>query len=395
MIDPWYSAGERIRVANFAGTMRPGHDGVTRVLYRMISALRDRPIDTMFISPIVPEDDGRPARMYRVPSFAFPLYTDYRVAFPGRHHFARQVDAFGPDLLHIHSPCSLGYAATTYGRHAGIPVVATYHTHFPSYARYYKISAFEDAAWGYFRHLYSRCAAVFVPSQPVIDELAENGIRNTIHLPHGVDTDSFNPGFRSDEWRRRHGLDGKTVLLFVGRLVWEKDLQTLIGAYSRLAGARPEAAFVIVGDGPIRSDLERAMPGALFLGQLSGDELATAFASADVFVFPSTTETFGNVVVEAMASGLPTVCAKAGGPVGIVRDGVTGFLTTPRDAEDLSRHLERFLERPGMARLMGSEAHRHAAGYSWPHVMDRLCEHYRTILEEYRTASGHIERGAA
>jgi glycosyltransferase involved in cell wall biosynthesis len=387
--------GPRIRVANFAGTMRPGHDGVTRVLYRMIDALRDRPIDTMFVSPIVPEDSGGPARMYRVPSFAFPLYTDYRVAFPGRHHFAEHVDAFRPDVLHIHSPCSLGYAATTYGRHAGIPVVATYHTHFPSYGRYYKISALEDAAWGYFRHLYSRCDAVFVPSRPLIEELAKNGIRNTIHLPHGVDTDSFNPRFRSDEWRRRHGFEGKTVLLFVGRLVWEKDLQTLIGAYGRIAASRPEAAFVIVGDGPIRRELEKAMPGALFLGQLSGDELSIAFASGDVFVFPSTTETFGNVVVEAMASGLPTICANAGGPAGIVRDGITGFLAAPRDAEDLSRHIEHYLEHPGMARLMGGEARRLAEGYSWPIVMDQLCDHYRSILEEYRSVSGRIERGAA
>jgi glycosyltransferase involved in cell wall biosynthesis len=152
---------------------------------------------------------------------------------------------------------------------------------------------------------------------------------------------------------------------------------------------------VFVGDGPIRAELERAMPRATFLGQLSGTELSTAFASGDVFVFPSTTETFGNVVVEAMASGLPTVCAKAGGPAGIVRDGVTGFLTSPRDAQDLARHLELFLEHPGMARLMGGEAQRHAADYSWPIVMDRLCGHYRSVIEEYRTSSGHFERDAA
>jgi glycosyltransferase involved in cell wall biosynthesis len=374
--------------------MRPGHDGVTRVLYRMIEALRERPVDTLFVSPIVPNED-RAAPMYRVPSITFPLYTDYRFALPGHHHFARQVDAFGPDLLHIHSPCSLGHAATTYGRHNGIPVIATYHTHFPSYARYYKISALEDASWGYFRHLYSRCAVVLVPSQPLIDELAAHGIRNTVHLPHGVDTDAFNPSFRSEEWRRSRGLDGKLVFLFVGRLVWEKDLETLIGAYSRVTATRGDAAFVFAGDGPIRAELERAMPDALFLGQLSGEELSTAFASGDVFVFPSTTETFGNVVVEAMASGLPTVCAKAGGPAGIVKDGVTGFLTGPRDADDLARHLLLFLEHPAMAGPMGREARRHASEYSWPNVMDRLCGIYRSTVEESRTASGRFARGAA
>ena len=166
-----FATPRRFRIAYFAGTMRPGHDGVTRVLYRLIDALPERGIDAMFFSPIVPSAAEQPVPMMEVPSVTIPLYKDYRVALPGQKHFEAALAQFAPELIHINSPCPLGHAAVRYGRRNGIPVVATYHTHFPSYAKYYKIRALEAFSWNYLRKLYNDCDRVYVPSEPIRKEL--------------------------------------------------------------------------------------------------------------------------------------------------------------------------------------------------------------------------------
>jgi glycosyltransferase involved in cell wall biosynthesis len=373
------TGGRGFRVAFFAGTMRPGHDGVTRILYRTIDAMRENGIESLFFSPIVPPADARSVSMIKVPSVAFPLYPDYRLAVPGQNHIEGPLDEFAPDLIHIHSPCSLGFAAIHYGERRGIPVVATYHTHFPSYAKYYKIKALEAFSWTYLRRLYNGCERVYVPSEPIRKELRGHGFTTTEFLPHGVDAGTFNPSFRSDEWRRSLGCEGKTVLLFSGRLVWEKDLRTLAGVYRQLAEKRDDVRFVLVGDGPIRGELEAMMPRAVFLGYQSGRALSTAYASSDVFVFPSTTETFGNVTLEAMASGIPPVCAREGGAYGFVTNGVTGLLAEPRDADDLARHITCLVDSPERRRQMGEAALAFARSQSWDAVFQRLFTSYSAV----------------
>jgi len=366
----------RLRIAYFAGTMRPGHDGVTRVLYRLIDALGETGIESIFFSPIIPPPSGRPVPMYEVPSVRFPLYKDYRFALPGQKHFEEKLAAFDPDVIHINSPCPLGHAAVRYGRRAGIPVVATYHTHFPSYAKYYKVKALETFSWNFLRGLYNDCDRVYVPSEPIRKELRAHGFATTEFLPHGVDTGMFNPVYRSGEWRRAHGAEGKTVLLFAGRLVWEKDLRTLAQAYRIVSSRRDDALFVLAGDGPVRGELEAMMPGALFLGQLDGSALSAAYASSDLFVFPSTTETFGNVTLEAMASGIPPVCAREGGAYGFVKSGATGLLAEPRDGEDLARKITFMLDHPAERKKMGAAALAFASQQSWERVFDRLFAGY-------------------
>ena len=375
----------RLRVAYFAGTMRPGHDGVTRVLYRLIDALNETGIRSIFFSPIIPPALEQPVPMYEVPSVRFPLYKDYRFAIPGHRHFEERLAAFDPDVIHINSPCPLGHAAVRYGRRTGIPVVATYHTHFPSYAKYYKIKALETFSWNYLRNLYNDCDRVYVPSEPVRRELRAHGFETTEFLPHGVDTGMFNAAYRSEEWRQAHGCGGKTVLLFAGRLVWEKDLRTLAEAYRIITARRGDALFVLVGDGPVRGELEAMMPGALFLGQLGAPGLAAAYASSDVFVFPSTTETFGNVTLEAMASGIPPVCAREGGASGFVKSGATGLLAEPRDGEDLAAKITFMLDRPDERKKMAASALSFALEQSWERIFDRLFAGYVDIASAGRS----------
>ncbi|MBP1655484.1 MAG: sulfolipid synthase [Bacteroidetes bacterium] len=385
------AARQSVRVALFNGTLRPGHDGVTRVLYKLLDHLLLAGTPVECFSAIVPEDNAQPVPMHLVPSVRFPLYPDYRLALPGWNAFARALRQFSPTVIHVNSPCSLGCAAVRYGQHFGIPVVATYHTHFPKYATYYKLPALEPCGWNYLRSLYNGCERVYVPSRPILNELAAQGIHNLEWLPHGVDAEVFHPRHRSDGWRRAHGLEDKTVVLFAGRLVWEKDLRTLVDAWTILRTRHRDAALVLAGDGPARAELAALLPDALFLGHLSGEDLTTAFASSEIFLFPSTTETFGNVILEAMASGVVPVCADAGGAADLIEHGTTGRLFRPRDAEDCAHQTSLLLSQPSVRDAYGLRALARARMQSWGSVFSRLMESYCvTVASGFsRTSSRH------
>jgi phosphatidylinositol alpha 1,6-mannosyltransferase len=373
----------KMRIAFFAGTMRRGQDGVTRVLYRLSDYLKEKKIEHIFFSPIVPEKKDRSVPMYEVPSVSTVLYSDYRLALPGQKYIKERLDEFRPDILHIHSPCMLGYNAIKFGQDHDIPVVATYHTHFASYAKYHHLSLLEGLGWSYFRYLYNKCDRVFVPSAPILNELREHGIQNLQHIPHGVDPVLFSPAHFSGTWKTKLGIEGKTALLFVGRLVWEKDLKTLARAWRILAERRSDFSLVLAGDGPIRQELERMMPGAIFLGNQRGKALSTAYASSDIFVFPSTTETFGNVTLEAMASGLAPVCANEGGASGFIRDGITGLLTNPRDPEDLAMKIEYLLDNHRFRENIAHEAYVYGHEQTWESSFDQIVRSYGEIIGEH------------
>jgi len=372
-----------LKIAYFAGSMKPGHDGVTRVLYKLIEALNANGIKNIFFSPIIPAEEEQLTKMYEIPSFTFPMYKDYKFPIAGHKSFEEKLEEFKPDILHINSPCPLGYAAVKYGLKHNIPVVATYHTHFASYAKYYKVKALESVSWSYFRVIYNNCETVYVPSKPILEELNSHGLYNLEYLPHGVDTKIFNPGFYSEDWKIRNNLQDKTILLFAGRLVWEKDLHTLAMAYKILKGKRNDIALVIAGDGPIKNELKEYMPDAIFLGQLSGSDLSTAYASSDIFIFPSTTETFGNVTLEAMASGIPPICAKEGGAYGIIDDGVTGLIAKPRDPVDLSNKIEYLVNFPLKRKLIAANSLAFAKEQSWEKIFKKLFYSYQEVLHNY------------
>ncbi|MFZ0453738.1 MAG: glycosyltransferase family 1 protein [Ignavibacteriaceae bacterium] len=375
----------KIKVAYFAGSLQPGHDGVTRVLYKLIDNLKKYNIESMFFSPIIPGKEEQPVQMYSVPSFTFPLYKEYKFAVPGQRYFEDKLKEFQPDIIHINSPCSLGYAAVKYGNRNGIPVAATYHTHFASYAKYYKIKAFENISWSYFRKIYNACRIVYVPSKPILDELKLHDIHNLKYLPHGVDNETFNTSFYSQEWKRKNNIGGKKAVLFVGRLVWEKDLETLANSYKIIMDTRDDAAFVIVGDGPIKNELIKLMPKAVFLGYQSGTKLAEAYASSDIFVFPSTTETFGNVTLEAMASGLPPICAKEGGAYGVIDEGINGLTAIPRDPVDLAKKINLLLDYDEKRNYLRNNAINYAKEQTWDKIFQKLVNSYQLLISDYKS----------
>jgi len=372
-----------VRIAYFNANMRVGQDGVTRVMYKMMNEARARGNEVMALTSTLPQPGLTDIPMFKVPSVVLPLQKAYRIALPGYQLFAKRLHEFRPDVLHINSPCTLGFGAVKYAAAFNVPVVATYHTHFPTYPRYYGFTKLEGMVWRITRHLYNNVDRTFVPTMPILDELSENGINRLSYLPNGVDRSLFHPRHRSSEWRDAAAADGKPVILFVSRLVWEKDLEDLAKTYALLKQRRNDFEMVVVGDGYARKDFEPMMPGARFLGYQTGLPLSQSFASADIFLFPSTTETFGLVTVEAMASGLTPVAAGYGGAVGIIEDNKSGLLSKPHDPGDMAAKIEWLLNNASERRRMRINALRRAEHFDWKTILEQLFEEYADVLRRH------------
>lgn len=372
-----------IRIAYFNASFKVGQDGVTRVLYKMIEGALERNHEVIAISSVLPEKHEQIVPMYQVPSVIMPLYKNYRLAIPGYQTFAKALDKFNPDILHINSPCPLGFSAMKYGEVFNIPVVATYHTHFPKYLPYYHLSALEEWTWKLSRSLYNNIDRTFVPTRPIMEELLQHNFHELEYLPNGVDGVVFNPKRRSFVWRKQFGNATKTIILFVSRLVWEKDLQVLVEVNKILKEKRNDFEIVIVGEGPARKEFQAKMPAAHFLGYQSGIPLAEIFASSDIFAFPSTTETFGLVTLEAMASGLVPVAANAGGAVDIIEDGKSGLFAAPKNGKDMAEKIEYLLDHPEKRKVMGRNASARSSVYHWQNIFEQLFSSYKDLQNIY------------
>jgi glycosyltransferase involved in cell wall biosynthesis len=222
----------------------------------------------------------------------------------------------------------------------------------------------------------------FVPTKPILEELTTHGIDRLEYLPNGVDLSLFNTSHRSQSWRERITKEDKPVVLFVSRLVWEKDLAVLAEAYKILRQKRLDFEMVIVGDGHAREEFQEMMPGAHFLGYQSGQNLVESYASSDIFVFPSTTETFGLVTVEAMASGLAPIAAKVGGAVGIIEEGRSGLFAQPFSGEDLADGVEHLITNREMRIALANGALRRSLDFSWESILAQLFRSYQSVINE-------------
>ena len=297
----------------------------------------------------------------------------------------RRLEAFQPTLVHLATPDFAGYRALRWAQARGLPVVASYHTHFSSYLKYYNVSALEGLFWQYARWFYGQCEQVYVPSRSMAAVLRSHEIADGLRLwERGVDTDRFHPRHHDAAWRRRHGVTDDDVLVtFVGRLVWEKGLTVFADVVEGLARQGVAARSLIVGDGPARADLQARLPETIFAGHLDGEALSRAYASSDVFLFPSDTETFGNVTLEAMASGLPTVCADATGSSELVQHGVSGFLAPPGRSAAFLDHTAALVRDADLRTRMGERALLRADHYEWTSVLERLLGYYHEVLARH------------
>jgi len=374
-----------MRIAYFTESLPPLTDGVSHTLTHLRDSLERNGHDYLFFSPFVPEPDAWNGKVKGIISSPFPLYRKYRFSLPAFHDLKYQLAKFKPDILHICSPFFLGMAAYNYAKEAGIPAVNSYHTRFVSYLKYYGFGWFERFGWEYLRWFYNQSAQTFVPSQATIHELKVKGFENLSLWERGIDTSSFSPMYADKRLRERWSPNGAPIALFTGRLVKEKDIDILIQSDAILRQRGIDYRLVFVGDGPMKDEITRAIPDAVMAGFLRGEELSRAYASADIFAFPSTTESFGNVVLEAAASGLPGVVPSEGGVGNLVKDSETGFLAKPNDAYDFASKMERLLTDELLRNSFSSRALEFAALRNWDEVNKALFRGYEKLLYENRS----------
>lgn len=373
-----------VRLALVSDTFLPQLNGVTRTLDRLVQELRARGGAVEVFTTTDPNarpDDG----VHRLPSVPFWGYPQLRLAAPATGRLARALRRWGATMVHAATPFGIGLSGRAAAARCRVPLVTSYHTHFTSYAQHYQLGLLRESGWRYLRWFHNGGARTFCPTAAVAQELEGHGFVNTAVWGRGVDGAVFSPAWRSLELRREVGVrESELVVLYVGRVAREKGLDDLLEAM-RLLGALPDAPpcrLLVVGDGP---DLERcrarAVERVVFLGRRTGRELSRLYASADLFVFPSTTDTFGNVTLEAMASGLPVIAAD--GPVNreLVVPG-SGSWYRPGDAGALASHVARWGRDPAL-RLSAARRGREAAlARSWGRVFDALFADYRAVLRE-------------
>ena len=367
-----------MKIALFTETFLPKIDGVVNTLCQLLRHLERRGHEAVVIAPGKGPETFASARVIYHRGVGLPMYPELRVVSPFTDVGASLLD-FRPDLVHVANPVLLGVAGTRWAERSGFPVIASYHTDVPGYARTYGFPALALPLWRYLRWVHDKAALNLCPSTATLADLEARGFSHLKLWTRGVDADRFSPEKASQEWRHRltGGNPQAPLLLYVGRLAPEKRVDWLRPLLAGLPGAR----LAIVGGGPSREELERSFAGTptVFPGYLQGEELASAYASADIFAFPSNSETFGNVVLEAAASGLPVVAPRAGGVVDIVRNGETGFLFEAHSRQAFCDSVHSLVHDLGGRREMSAKARSLAEGRSWEAVLDGLIEEYHRV----------------
>ena len=352
-------------------------DGVARTYRRLIAERRRAGDELLVLAPGSRRPRSSPAGPFvALPSVPIPVPPESRMALAPRAWLRRRLESFEPELIHVSSPDLAGTAAQAFAAAHGVPVVGAYHSEIARYLRYLRPRGLglrlEPAMWSWVRRFYERCTLVLAPSASMLDELRRRGLSGELRLwERGVDAQRFAPSFRAPSWRARWGVAvDEPLVLFVARLRWEKGLAVLVEALRALEDGGVAHRSAIVGAGPARRALARRLPNTIFTGELRDAALARAYASADLFLYPSATETFGMVTLEAMASGLATVCADAPGSRSLVVPGRTGELVAAvDDGRAFAAVAEALLGDRARLRSFGQAARRRALSWTWERAL--------------------------
>ncbi|MEU2433532.1 glycosyltransferase family 1 protein [Streptomyces sp. NPDC007861] len=370
-----------MRVVIVTESFPPDVNGVAHCALQTARHLADRGHDPLVIAPAVAghgPDNEAPCPVVRVPSIPLPGYPQVRVALPSRR-LAAALAAHRADVVHLASPFVLGVRGMTAAAKLGLPAVAVYQTDLAGYARTY-MGAGEATAWRRIRTVHTAADRTLAPSTAALRDLEEHGIPRVRLWPRGVDTVRFRPELRDEALRRELAPNGETIVGYVGRLAPEKCVELLSGACGL-----PGVKVVVVGDGPSSPSLREALPGAVFMGRRTGDDLARIFASLDVFAHTGPYETFCQTVQEAMASGVPVIAPAAGGPLDLVDHGRTGLLVPARDTAAVTQAVAALVADPARREAYGRAGRAMVEGRTWAAVGDQLLDHYAEVLRE-RTA---------
>jgi phosphatidylinositol alpha 1,6-mannosyltransferase len=373
--------GVSVRIAYVTESFPPDVNGVAHTAVRVCEHLLSRGHQPLVIAPepasgVPLPDRGFDFPVVRVRSVGLPMYPGLRVGLPGTR-VQEAIAAHRADLVHLHGPFVLGASGSAAAHDLGLPVVTVYATDLPAYARAYHAGPLGEAVtWRRLRKIHNAADRTLSPCTATAADLVAHGIQRVRVWARGVDCCRFDPAKRSAELRAQFAPGGELIVGYVGRLAAEKRVD-LLAQVAALPGVR----LVIVGSGPAETAIRKAVPGALYLGQRGGEELARIYASFDVFVHAGPHDTFGQTLQEAAASGLPVVAPAAGGPLDLVRDGVTGFLVRPGDGPALAAPVARLAADPALVTAQGRAGRAMVIGRTWPVMCDELISHYADALE--------------
>jgi phosphatidylinositol alpha 1,6-mannosyltransferase len=377
-----------MRIALFSEVYWPMVSGVGVTLLRLSEALESRGHQVRVYSASYPLPSGQDDRpeVHRSPSIPLFLYPDVQWAFPRLRDVLEDTARFRPDVVHVATEFALGIAGLKTARELRLPLIASAHTDYDKYATRYGVDWALKVGWHYLRWFYGQAHCVLCPSRIYEEHLHSRGVTHTGVWSRGVDPAVFHPRFRSDAYRRSLGLGpGDLLVTYIGRIAREKNLSLLIEAWETLAPVRGGAKLALVGRGPLEEEIRRReIPGVHVAGLLHGADLSAAYASADVFAFPSATETFGNSLLEAMGSGLPSLVAAAGGVLEFARHGDNAWLVAPNDAGAVTAGLRRLMDDSGLRRRLAEGALRTARERGWDEVYEALLQDYQDAIESRR-----------
>jgi glycosyltransferase involved in cell wall biosynthesis len=381
----------KTKVAFFADILVRDFDGACRTIFHILDRIPKDQFEFLFITGKRPEKDF-PFKVLEIPNMKIPFNGNYSMAFPAINYFSirRKLDTFKPDVIHIASPSLLGNFALDYAESRGLPKVSIYHTHFISYVSYYLhdtpilTQLAEKAVINGQRKFYNRCDLILVPTAAIRNELIGYGFsaEKLVLWQRGLDHVVFNPGKKNRNEIARLMENNHPILLFASRMVWEKNLKILVDLYDLYEKEETRINFLMVGDGVAREEMEKMMPRAKFLGKVGQTQLGQLYASADIFVFPSISETYGNVVVEALACGIPCIVGDGGGSASFINQGINGFKCDPNNPADFKEKIDLVINSPLLRSQMSKAGIKSTASLDWKTLVDKYFKYLKGISEK-------------
>ena len=373
-----------MRIALFTETFLPKVDGIVTRLKHTVEHLQKQGNQVLVFSPEGGLKEYKGAKINGIKGIPLPLYPELKLAIP-TPSINFSLKRFKPDLVHVVNPAVLGLGGIYYAKKLKIPLIASYHTHLPQYLHHYNLGALEGLLWEGLKLAHNQAQLNLCTSSVMVNELIDHGIERVDLWQRGVDTDTFNPGLVSEKMRDRlsEGHPEAPLLLYIGRVSAEKEIDKIKPVLESI----PSARLAIVGNGPAREELEVhfADTNTNFVGYLHGEELASAYASADAFIFPSSTETLGLVLLEAMAAGCPVVAARRGGIPDIVTDGVNGHMFDPDDPQGAIAATQILLGQKDERDILRQNARLEAEKWSWSSATKQLETFYEEVVSNAKT----------
>lgn len=374
-----------LRVALFSGNYNYVRDGANQALNRLVGYLLRQGADVRIYAPKV-ENPAFEATgtLVGIPSFAIPGRAEYRFPLSLSPAVRRDLDAFDPHVVHVSSPDVVAHRAVSWARHRKLPILASVHTRFETYFRYYNMAWMEPVIEALLRRFYRRCDALVAPSESMAQVLRDQRMNYDIDIwSRGVDREIFNPGARDLAWRRSFGIaDDEVAVGFLGRLVMEKGLDVFSDSIDQLGRKGVPHKVIVVGEGPAHDWFSARLPNAVFVGFQGGADLGRAVASMDVLFNPSVTETFGNVTLEAMACGVPVVAAAATGSQSLVDDNVSGRLIAPGAVRQFAEALRCYVEDAGLRERHGRAGEERSLEFSWDRINQAVADTYLRLVRQ-------------